>query len=112
MTALKSLNLAVRFLLELAMLAAAAYWGFATQSGWTMKILLGIGLPLLLILIWSRLLAPRAPSRLTGIAYIVLSLVLLGSGAVALFASGQAALGWIYAIVLVINQALLVLWKQ
>jgi hypothetical protein len=94
------------------MLAAVGYWGFKTHSGWGLKIILGIGLPVLLIVIWSLLLAPRAVYPLHGIPHIVLSLILLGSGAVALFASGRAALGWLYAIVLVVNQGLLIAWKQ
>jgi len=46
MDALKMLNLAVAFLLELCMLVAVGYWGFKTQSSWVLKILFGIGLPL------------------------------------------------------------------
>ncbi len=112
MNILKSLNLAIRFLLELCMLAAIGYWGFSTHAGWALKIIFGIGLPILLILIWSLLLAPRATYRLRGVPLILLSLILLGSGAVALFAAGKVSLGWVYAIILVVNQALLIAWKQ
>ena len=45
MNVFKGLNLLVRFLLELCMLAAIGYWGFKTGSGWVMKVILGIGLP-------------------------------------------------------------------
>src|SRR5512145_1030334 len=99
MSALKMLNLGVRFLLELCMLAAVGYWGFKTQSG-IMRIVLGIGLPLLFIAIWGLLVAPKAIYPLHGIPHILLSLILLGLGAVALFASGRTAVGWVYAIVL------------
>ena len=112
MSILKTLNLLIRFLLELCMLAAVGYWGFKTQSSLTMKIILGIGLPLLLIVLWSLFVAPRAVYPLQGISHVVLSLILLGSGAVALFASGQATLAWVYVIVLIVNQVLLVVWKQ
>lgn len=111
MSALKMLNLWVRFLLELCMLAAVGYWGFKTQPG-MMRIILGIGLPALFIAIWGLFVAPKAIYPLHGISHMVLSLILLGSGAVALFASGRTAVGWAYAIVLVINQILLVVWKQ
>ncbi|HMB23714.1 MAG TPA: YrdB family protein [Anaerolineales bacterium] len=111
MSALKMLNLGVRFLLELCMLAAVGYWGFKTQTG-MMKIVLGIGLPVLLIVIWSLFVAPRAVYPLHGVSHMLLSLILLGSGAVALFASGRTALGWAYAIILVVNQILLIVWKQ
>ncbi len=112
MNILKSLNLAIRFLLELCMLVAIGYWGFSTHTGWVLKVIFGVGLPILLIVIWGLLLAPRATHRLRGALYILLSLVLLGSGAIALFAAGRAALGWIYAAILVINQILLMVWKQ
>ena len=111
MNVLKTLNLAIRFLLELCMLAAVGYWGFKTQSG-VMRIILGIGLPILLIVIWSLFVAPKAVYPLRGIPHVVLSLILLGSGAVALFAGGRAGLGWVYAIVLIVNQVLLMVWKQ
>lgn len=112
MDVLKGINLAVRFLLELCMLAAVGYWGFETQSGWAMKLILGIGLPLLIAVIWGLFVAPRAIYPLSGIPNLVLALILLGSGAVALFASGNSTLGWVYAITLIVNQVLLVVWKQ
>lgn len=112
MDIVKALNLLVRFLLELCMLAAVGYWGFKTQSGWTMKILLGIGLPILIAVLWGLFVAPKATYPLTGVSHLVLELILLGSGAVALFASGKPKLGWIYILILVVNELLLIFWKQ
>ena len=111
MEILKGLNLLVRFLLELCMLAAVGYWGFKTQSGWPMKILLGIGLPVLIAVIWGLFVAPKATYPLSGVPRLLLELILLGSGAVALFVSGKANLGWIYLAVLLINEVLLFVWK-
>ncbi len=112
MDILKGINLLVRFLLELCMLAAVSYWGFKTQSAWSLKILLGIGLPILIAVLWAMFLSPRATHPLSGISFLALELILLGSGAVALFASGKPTLGWVYAIAAVINKVLLGLWKQ
>jgi hypothetical protein len=112
MNVLKGINLAVRFLLELCMLAAVGYWGFKTQSGWGMRLMLGVGLPLLIAVIWGLFVAPRAIYPLRGIPHLVLSLILLSSGALALFASGHPTLGWVYTIILIVNQVLLILWKQ
>lgn len=112
MDVLKGINLAVRFLLELCMLAAVGFWGFKTQSGWGMKLMLGIGLSLLIAGVWGLFVAPRAIYRLSGIPHLLLALILLSSGAVALFASGHPTLGWVYAIILIVNQVLLVLWNQ
>ena len=112
MDILKALNLLIRFLLELCMLIVVGYWGFKTHSGWVMKIIFGIGLPILIAVIWGLFIAPRATYPLSGISYLAVELILLGSGAVALFASGNPGLGWIYAVILVINKVLIVVWKQ
>lgn len=112
MDALKMLNLGVRFLLELCMLTAVGYWGFKTQSGWLMKILLGIGLPVLIAILWGTFLAPKATHPLRGASFLTLELILFSAGAIALFASGKPTLGWVYAIVLIANKILLYVWKQ
>ncbi len=112
MNGLKVLNLALRFLLELCMLAAVAYWGFTTQAAWLMKILFGIGLPVLIAVLWGMFIAPKATRPLSGAPRLTLELILFASGAVALFASGKPTLGWVYVIVLIVNEVLLFLWKE
>lgn len=112
MNTLKMLNLAVRFLLELCMLAAIAFWGFKTQSSWLMKILLGIGLPLLVAVLWGMFLAPKAARPLHGASFLTLELILFTLGSLALFAAGKPTLGWIYIIVLIVNKTLILIWKQ
>jgi hypothetical protein len=77
MDVLKALNLLVRFLLELCMLAAVGYWGFKTHSGWTMKIIFGIGLPVVIAVLWGLFIAPKATYPLSGISYLTLELILL-----------------------------------
>jgi hypothetical protein len=109
---LKGTNLLVRFLLELCMLAATGYWGFKTGSGIAMKLTLGIGLPLLMAVIWGLLLSPKATYPLRGISRELSELFLFSSGAVALFASGGTNLGWVYVTVLVLNKVLMIEWKQ
>ena len=59
MSGLRGVTLTVRFLCELAMLAALAYWGFTVGEGvgaW----LLGLGAPLLAAVVWGAVVAPRA----------------------------------------------------
>jgi len=112
MDALKMLNLAVRFLLELCMYAAVGYWGFKAQSSWVLKILFGIGLPVLMAVLWGTFLAPKATRPLSGASFLILELILFSSGAIALFASGKPTLGWIYIIVLAVNKILLTVLKQ
>ncbi|GGT92801.1 YrdB family protein [Streptomyces violascens] len=63
---LKPLNLLLIFLLELAVLVAAGYWGFARDAGRPVRILLGIGTPVVLAALWSLLGAPDATYKTRG----------------------------------------------
>ena len=112
MEALKGINLLVRFLLELCMLAAVSYWGFKTHSSWALKILFGIGLPILIAAIWGIFIAPKSMHRLSGVPFTIMDFILLGSGAGALYASGQVTLAWIYAVALIVSEILRLAWKQ
>jgi hypothetical protein len=44
----------VWFFLELAMLAAFTYWGFSSDAPIAVRILLGIGAPVVAIVLWGR----------------------------------------------------------
>jgi hypothetical protein len=111
-TLLKSLNLALAFFLELAMLAAFAYWGIFTGQTTLAKIGLGIGVPLLVAVIWGFFMAPTSSRRLQGAAYLALKLVLFGLAVAALIASGRTMLGAVFGAVVVINSILIRVWKQ
>lgn len=112
MDTIKMLNLLVRFFLELCMLAAVGYWGFKTNSSWVMKVLLGIGLPVVIATLWGMFISPKAAYPLGAASHLTLELILLASGALALFASGQSTLGWVYTLVLLVNKILMLVWKQ
>ena len=112
MDALKSINLAVRFLLELCVLAAAGYWGFKTSSSWFLKILLGIGAPLLIAVIWGMFGAPKAPYHLSGLMLLALEVVVFGSGVAAMYATKNYSLAWGLTAVLIVNKVLMFIWRQ
>jgi hypothetical protein len=112
MDGLKSVNVAVRFLLELCVLFSVGYWGFKTNSGWLLKILLGIGAPLLLAVIWGAFGAPKAAYHLEGLSLLALEVVVFGSGVAALFAAKNYSLAWVFAIVVIVNRILMMIWKQ
>jgi quinol-cytochrome oxidoreductase complex cytochrome b subunit len=109
---LKTINLGIAFLLELCMLAALAYWGFQTGSSLPVKIVLGLGAPLIAILVWGRFLAPRSTTRLTGASYLVLKSVIFGLAAIGLATVGQVTLTVIFVVVSIVNQVLMFVWKQ
>ncbi len=56
------LNLAFRFLLEIAALAAMTYWGWTQHDGiW--RIVFAVGVPLLAAVLWGTFAVPDDPSR-------------------------------------------------
>jgi len=85
---LRGLILTVRFLCELAMLAALAYWGFSVGDGvgaWV----LGVGAPLLAAVVWGAWVAPKARWPIPLATRVVIELVLFGAAAGALAVTGQ-----------------------
>jgi multisubunit Na+/H+ antiporter MnhF subunit len=103
MRAFTGVNLALRFALELAALAALAVWGAQATSSTAANIALAIAAPALAIAIWAVWSAPRAPRRLHGPALVVLELALLAASAVALAAAGHVLLACILAVLAIAN---------
>jgi hypothetical protein len=96
-SALHGVTLTVRFLCELSMLAALAYWGFDAGGGaWAW--LLGIGAPGLAIAIWGAFVAPKAKWPLPIPLRLVVELVLFGAAAVGLTVAGEPALAALLAV--------------
>ncbi|QBD77097.1 DUF2568 domain-containing protein [Ktedonosporobacter rubrisoli] len=103
---IKYVNMGLAFLLELGVLVALGYWGFQVGQGMLMKILPGIGLPVLAIIVWGILGAPKSSWQLQGIWYLALQVVFFGSAALALFSAGRRDLGIAFALLFVLNVAL------
>ena len=112
MDALKSINVAIRFLLEICVLISVGYWGFKTGSGWFLKILLGIGVPLLIAIVWGMFGAPKAANHLTGFSLLALEVIVFGLGVAALYATENYSLAWGFAAILIINRILMLIWQQ
>jgi hypothetical protein len=112
LAALKNINLALAFLLELAVLAALGYWGFTTGEGMLVRIGLGIGIPLVAIILWALFGAPRAAWRLHGFRLWILRVVFFGGAAMALIAASLPLLGVVFALICVVNLALISAWAQ
>jgi hypothetical protein len=110
MTALRFANDALAFLLELAALAALAVWGFTAGTSWPLRILLGIGAPALMIVVWGFLLAPTADHRLTMPWLLVVKLVVFGLAAAALAAAGHPRLAVVFGVLVVVNLGLATAW--
>jgi hypothetical protein len=109
---MQSTNLALRFFLELCILAALGYWGFQTGQGAAGKILLGLGAPLLAGGLWWGFVAPKAPRRLPDPARLGLELLIFGAAVAALFAAGLPALGFVFGGLVALNLGLMFAWNQ
>ena len=107
MAAIKAVNAAVRFLLELCALGALGCWGFRAGSATAVKITLGIGMPVLAAVLWMIFGAPGAPRQLHGLWHLVLEAVILGGAALALYAAGSRVLALAFAAVVLVNEILL-----
>jgi len=105
MIVFKSLTLLVRFLLELCMLGALAYWGFETGDGTAMKALLGVGAPLLVAGVWGTFIAPKATVKVPTGVWIGLQVIVFGAAAVALAAVAPQQLAAIFVLVVVLDGA-------
>ena len=112
LTIIKNANLALAFFLELGVLAALGYWGFQTGQGTVAKIGLGIGAPVLAIVVWWLFGAPQAMWHLNGVFRLLLEVIFFGSAAVALYAAGQHVMGVAFALLFVLNTMLLSLLGQ
>ena len=94
-TMIRGLNLGVAFLLELAVLFAVGYSGFTQSSGPVLRVVAGLGAPLLMAVLWGVLAAPKASLPLDGVADTAFRIAWFGVGAVAFWVAGRpiAALG-------------------
>lgn len=112
MAILRIINMTIRFVLELCMLAVLAYGGFQLEGGWLLRVAVGVGAPLLAATIWGLLIAPKAKRRLADPWRFMVELGLFGLAAVALMGVGRPFLGIILLVVYLINRLLVVLWGE
>lgn len=106
------INIALRFILEVCALAFLAYWGFQSSQDLLIRLLLGIGLPLFIAILWGVFGSPAAPIPFKGFHRLLLELLIFGLAALALFFSGKPTLAIIYATTVLVNRFLIYLWDQ
>jgi hypothetical protein len=99
-------NLALAFVLELCALAALCYWGVSVGVGPVTKTVLGIGAPLSAAVLWGLFAAPRAAVSVPLVGLGV-KLIVFGSAVVALYFTGHRTLAVVFAVIIVVNAALM-----
>ncbi|HEY4551275.1 MAG TPA: YrdB family protein, partial [Bacillus sp. (in: firmicutes)] len=80
------------FLLEIAMLVSFMYWGLHLDTSLFVKILFGIGAPILVAVIWGTFIAPKASIPVSVPISILLQIILFSLAAVALYFSEKGTL--------------------
>ncbi len=109
---LKSINLGLRFLLELAALISLGYWGFNINGALITKVCVGIGLPLVTAIIWGFFGSPKAIFPLAKSFKWLLLFAIYVVSALALYSSGLKYIGVIFLVTAAINSILMYIWKQ
>jgi hypothetical protein len=110
--ALRGLNLALAFILELCALGALAYWGFNASENTVFRLVLGVGAPFVMIVIWGVYLAPKSSRRFTEPPLTGAKLILFGLASVGLAVSGQTRIAAIFMAAAVLNLTSALIWQQ
>lgn len=106
------LNLAVRFLLEIAALVGMGYWGW-TQNDGLWRWVLAIGVPIGAAVLWGTFAVPDDPSRsgnapvpIPGILRLFLELLFFALATFLLIASQLISVSVTFAIITIIHYAI------
>ena len=93
----------LRFLLEIFAVVTLGIWGFlAWPLPWP-GALIGIGAPLLAILLWGLFRSPKAVFRIDPFGKAVVEILVMGSAALAWWQLGQPIVAAVFAIVATIS---------
>ncbi|NHW38620.1 YrdB family protein [Paenibacillus aceris] len=112
MNVLQAANLGLRFLLELCLLASLSYWGFHGDKSMLLKIVLGLGTPLIAAIIWGLFLSPKASVPITQPFPFILELVVFATAIIALYSAGKPSLAIAFTLVYIVNRTLIYFWQQ
>ncbi|MDX6395559.1 MAG: hypothetical protein QOJ73_6622 [Streptosporangiaceae bacterium] len=109
---IKGFCLLVGFFLELAVLGSAGYWGFTVSPDLAVRLLAGLGVPVLLAMAWGVFAAPRAARPLRGAPRAAFEVAWFGAGVVLLAAAGAGIVAAMLALDYLANTMLLRLWLR
>lgn len=100
-------NLAGRFLLELAAIGAVGFWGSQVVGPLPARIVVAIVAAAALIVFWALVVAPKAENAIPADVRVLIGSVVLLLAAGALAIAGQATLGIAFAGAVILNTVLL-----
>lgn len=105
-------NSGLRFLLELGSLAALCAWGLQASDNLAVRIVLGIGAPLVAATAWGLFVAPKARLWLRVAGRVAVEAAFFGSAVLALAATGRGGLATSLGVLGLVNTALVHHWRQ
>jgi hypothetical protein len=104
-----SIGEGLRFVLELGGIVALGYWGVHASKDLPVQVVLAVGAPAALILVWALFVAPRAVYPMPRVAQAIAGGLLLAVAAVAVVIAGQPLVGLVYGGLVAIDTAALAL---
>jgi Protein of unknown function (DUF2568) len=107
---LATVNLGVRFLLELAALAAVGYWGWQAGDG-LLRWVLAIGAVIVVAVIWGLFVSPKAAIDVAPPLRFGIELVVWAAAAVALYSAGHALVALAFFAVALVSGGLNYAWR-
>jgi hypothetical protein len=107
-----SANLVVRFLCELAALAALAVWGAQASDDPALRVLLGITLPMIVVAVWGTWVAPRASRRVADPWRAGIEVLVFGAAVAGLVDAGHAGFGIALGVLAAVTGALVRVWPE
>lgn len=101
--ALNAANDVLAFALEIAALVLLGVWGFTVAPNTVLAFVLGLGAPLLFVLVWGAFLAPRARRRLRMPGLLVAKLAAFLVAAAAAWSAGLPGWAAVLAVLAVVH---------
>jgi hypothetical protein len=105
-------NLALRFVLELAALAALGYWGATVGKGRLVRVGLAVGAPIVAAIGWVLFVAPNATFDVGPVARFVVELLVFGAATAGLAVRKRRGLALLLAGSYAVNRVLMAVWDQ
>jgi hypothetical protein len=109
---MKSLNLVFRFVLELLALLALFLWGSSTSDDLPVQLVVGLGAPALVVVVWGLFVAPKARRRLADPIRLLVELAIFALATAAFALTVGAIVALMFGLAALISLALMFVWDQ
>ncbi|MCI2957910.1 YrdB family protein [Agromyces atrinae] len=96
-------NEILRFFLELFAFLSLGIWGFLAFEEWWLKFVVGLGAPLVAILVWALFRSPKAVFRIDAFAKAIIEIAVFTAAALAWWTLGQPIVAVVFAVVAAVS---------